>query len=188
MHGQMPAEFVGASESLGTVGPCADVWLFTGVCTHVGLEMVGAGELALAYLALEGTDAGVLPAVASELVRSRESLAAALVLANIWLFSGVLPNVHLEVRELEVALGAAGIQAHEWLPLLVVLGVGTHLLADKSSVGSDTVGRQDVAGLVSQDVVLGCIGGRGDAVSWVEVVGSSLLVLLAGVGGREGED
>ena len=123
MHGEMSAEFIGSGKSLGAVGPCANVGLFTGVGAHVGFEVIRSGELALADVALEGADTRVLAAVSSELVRTRESLSTAIMLTDVGLFTGVLPNVHLEVRELEVSLGAAGVETDEWFPLLISLGV-----------------------------------------------------------------
>lgn len=123
VHGEVSAEFVRSGESLGAVGPGANMGLFTGVGAHVGFEVIRSGELALADVALERTDTRVLAAVSPELVRTRETLATAIVLTDIGLFTGVLPNVHLEVRELEVTLGAARVETDEWLPLLISLGV-----------------------------------------------------------------
>ena len=142
VHGQVAPKLVRAGKSLGAVGPCADVGLLASVGTHVGLEVVRAGELALADLALEGTDTSVLAAVSPQLVRAGESLATALVLAHIGLFSGVLPDVHLEVGELEITLGAARVQADEWLSLLIVLGSS---LVDESTMWCNAIGRQHVA-------------------------------------------
>lgn len=189
VHGQMASKLVGASKSLGAVGPGADVGLFAGVGAHVCLEVVGAGELALADFALEGTDAGVLAAVSSELVGAGEALAAALVLAHIGLFTSVLPDVHLEVRELEVTLGAAGIEADEWFTLLVVLG-GGHGLADEAAVRGHAVGGEHVA----RSRLVAKLSGVGEA-SGSKVIGSCSgnglvveMLLLPGVTRGEGED
>lgn len=121
MHGQVASEFVRSCESLGAIWPGARVWLLSGVSTHVRLEVVRPGELALADIALEGSDTGVLSTVSTKLVRARKPLPAALVIADIWLLPGVLPDVHLEVGQLQIALGAAGIEADEGLPLLLGL-------------------------------------------------------------------
>ena len=45
VHCQVATELIGTSESLWAVGPCADVWFLSGVCTHVGFEVVRSGEL-----------------------------------------------------------------------------------------------------------------------------------------------
>ena len=119
VHCQVATELIGASEALWAVGPGAGVRLLSRVGPHVRLEVVGAGELAMAHIALEGTDSSVLAAVSPELVGSREPLPAAVVLTHVGLLTGVLPYVHLEVRELQVALGAAGVQANERFPLLL---------------------------------------------------------------------
>lgn len=65
MHGQMAAQFVRTSKSLGTVGPGAHMWFLPGVGTHVGFEMIGSGELSLTHLTLKWADAGVLAAVSA---------------------------------------------------------------------------------------------------------------------------
>ena len=68
VHGQMTPKLVRASKALGAVGPGADMRLFASVGTHVGLEVVRAGELTLADFTLEGTDTSVLSAVSPQLV------------------------------------------------------------------------------------------------------------------------
>ena len=68
MHGKMSAKLIRPCKALGTVWPGADVGLFSGVGTHVRLEVVGAGEFALANVALEGAHSSVLPAVPAKLV------------------------------------------------------------------------------------------------------------------------
>ena len=44
------------------------MWFLTGVSAHVSLEVIGAGEFALADFALEGTDSSVLATVPPELI------------------------------------------------------------------------------------------------------------------------
>jgi hypothetical protein len=68
VHSQVTSEFVGSCESLWAVGPSADMWFFTGVCSHVGFEVIRSGELPLADLALERSHPCVLSAVSSQLV------------------------------------------------------------------------------------------------------------------------
>ena len=131
VHGQMTSQLIRACESLGAVGPGADMGLLTSVSAHVGFEVVRARELPLADVALEGADSCVLPAVTPQLVRPGEPLAAALVVADVGLLPRVLADVHLEVRELQVPLGAAGVEADEWLPLLLRLDV--LLLSDEAA-------------------------------------------------------
>ena len=130
MHGEMTTEFVRAGEPLGTVRPRARVWLLSGVGSHVGLQVIGSGELSLADFAGEGSDAGVFSAVSSQLVGAGESLAATLVIADVRLLSRVLPDVHLQVRELEVALGAAGVETDKRLSLFLRFSSG-RLLSDE---------------------------------------------------------
>ena len=119
VHGKMSPELVRSCESLRAVWPGARVWLLSRVGPHVGLEVIGSRELPLANLALEGTDASVFPAVATQLVGSREPLPAPLVVTDVRFLSGVLPDVHLQVRELQVALGAPRVETHEGFALLL---------------------------------------------------------------------
>lgn len=94
--------------------------LLTSVSTHVGLEVIGAGELPLADITLKGADTGVLAAVAAELVGSRKPLAAVIYLTGIRLLPSVLADVHLQVGELHVALGASRIQADKGLATFII--------------------------------------------------------------------
>lgn len=119
VHGQVTSELIRAGKSLRTVGPCADMWLLPGVGPHVGFEMIRSWKLSLAHFALEWTNTRVFAAVSSQLVRSRESLSAALVIAHIRFLPCVFPNVHLKMRQLEVTLGTARVEANEWLSLLL---------------------------------------------------------------------
>lgn len=150
VHGQVSSKLIRASKTLGAVWPRADVRLLSSVGTHVGLEVVRTREFPLTDLALEGADAGVLSAVPAELVGARETLSAALVLADVWLLAGVLPDVHLEVGELEVALGATGVEADKGFPLLVGLcgsDWGLRLRVVRADVGSDGARREHEAWL-----------------------------------------
>ena len=122
VHGQVASKFVGSCESLRTVGPGARVWLLSCVRAHVCLEVIGSRELSLAYVALERTDASVFTAVSTKLVRSRESFAATLMVADIRFLPSVLTDVHLQVGKLQIAFGAAGIEAHKRLSLLLRFG------------------------------------------------------------------
>ena len=133
MHGQVTAKLIRSCEPLGAVGPGAYMGLLSGVRTHVRLEVVGSGELALADVALEWAYPRVLAAVPPQLVRAGESLATALVLADVRLFAGVLPDVHLEVGQLEVALCASRVEADKWFSLLLCLGDGV-LLTDERAL------------------------------------------------------
>ena len=71
------------------------MWLLTSVRSHVGLQVIGSRELALADFAGEGTDTGVFAAVSSELIGTREPLSTSLVIADVRLFPRVLSDVHL---------------------------------------------------------------------------------------------
>ena len=126
----MSPQFVRSCESLWAVGPGADVGLFSGVGAHVGFEVIGSREFPFADFTLEGPDAGVLAAVSSQLIGSREPLSATVVIANVRLLAGVLSDVHLEVRQLEVSLGAARVETDEWLSLLFGLCVHLRLTGD----------------------------------------------------------
>ena len=97
--------------------------LLSSVGAHVRFEVVRAGELPLADVALEGPDSCVLPAVPPELVGPREPLATPLMVADVRLLSRVLPDVHLQVGQFQVPLGAAWVEADEGLPLLLGLHV-----------------------------------------------------------------
>ena len=70
VHGQMAPELIRPCESLGAVGPRTGVGLLSCVRTHVRLEVVGSRKLALANVALEGSDTGVLSAVTAKLIGS----------------------------------------------------------------------------------------------------------------------
>lgn len=151
VHRKVAPKLVRSREPFGAVGPRADMRLLASVCAHMRLEVIGSGEFALADFTLEGTDASMLAAVSSQLVRAGESLSTTLVIANVRLFSGMLPDVHLQVRQLQVALGATGIETHKWLALLLrfdrvlrlltneiarlLRHVGSHVRNDKSRVG-----------------------------------------------------
>lgn len=95
MHGQMAAQFIRTCKSLGAIGPGAHMWLLPRVGTHVGLEVIGSGEFSLTHLTLEWADAGMLAAVSTELVRSREPLATPFMITHIWLLPSMLPDMHL---------------------------------------------------------------------------------------------
>ena len=96
--------------------------LLSGVGAHVRLEVVRTGEFPLADIALEWSDASVLAAVSTKLIRSGEPLPAPLVVTDVRLLPSVLADVHLQVGELQVALGAARIEAYKRLSLLLSLG------------------------------------------------------------------
>ena len=70
VHGQVTSKFVRSCKPLRTVGPCARVWFLSCVRAHVCLEVIRSRELSLAYVALEWTDACVLAAMSTKLVRS----------------------------------------------------------------------------------------------------------------------
>ena len=120
MHGQVASKLIRAGKALGTVWPGASVGLLTSVGSHVGLEVIRAGELPLADVTLKGTDSSVLAAVTAKLVGSREPLSTVVHLTSIWLLTGVLANVHLQVGELHVAFGAPRVQADKGLAAFII--------------------------------------------------------------------
>ena len=94
--------------------------LFSSVCSHVGLEVVGAREFSLANITFKGTHASVLAGVTPQLVRATEALSASFNLAGIRLLSSVLADVHLQVGQLHVSLGASWVEADKGLAALLM--------------------------------------------------------------------
>lgn len=148
MHGKVSAKLIRPRKALGAVGPGADVGLLSGVGAHVCLEVVRAGEFALADLALKGAHSGVLAAVPAELVRSWEALSTSLMITDIWFLPSMFPDMHLEVGELQVALGAARVQANKRLPLLIGLSNRRHSWGHEGTMRSHATGWNDEGILV----------------------------------------
>lgn len=121
VHGQVTSKFVRAGKTFWTVGPGANMWLLSCVSAHVCLEVIWTRKFSLANFTLEWANTSMLATVTSELIRARESLAAAFMFTDIWFLSSVLPDVHLKMREFQVTFSTTWVETDKRFPLFIRL-------------------------------------------------------------------